>query len=168
MIREAMESDFAEIATIIAEAVQEMRAENSDQWNEQYPAKADFLADINRGELYVDESDEEPGRIRGVACINEREPEEYGAAAWSRNGRATVIHRLAVARSFRNKGVAGGLLRFAEEAARKNASRYLRSDTYSRNVRMNALFAGAGYRRTGTIRFPARQDVFFCYDKILE
>jgi GNAT superfamily N-acetyltransferase len=167
MIRRATAADLDQIMEIISHAVREMQAENVDQWNDGYPALSDFRSDAERGELYVDESDQERGRLRGVVCINRDEPEEYGAADWSRNGPATVVHRLAVDPAFRNQGVARGLLRKAEELAAADGSGYVRSDTYSLNVRMNALFVREGYVRAGTIRFPGRKEVFVCYDKVV-
>lgn len=164
MMRHASEADLPAIMEIIAAVVRQMREEGSDQWDDGYPARADFLADIGRGSLYVDAEGEE---LRAVACFNRDEPAEYGPVHWSREGAATVIHRLAVRPDCRNRGIAQGAFRFAEGLARENGTRYIRSDTYSLNDRMNALFAKMGYRRTGVISFHGRRSDFYCYDKVL-
>jgi GNAT superfamily N-acetyltransferase len=167
MIRKATEVDLERIMELIIRVVRDMREEGIDQWNDDYPARSDFLADILAGELYLDESDEEPRGIRGVVCINQVEPEEYRTASWSKPGPAVVIHRLAVNPDYRRRGVAAGLFSLAEDQARRNGSLYIRSDTYSRNAKMNALFVRQGYVRAGDIHFRGRVEVFHCYDKVL-
>lgn len=168
MIRIASEADLDGIMAIIGRVVAEMRAEGIDQWSDAYPVRADFLADIADRSLWVDE-EEGTGerRLRGVVCINRDEPPEYRDGAWSRDASSLVIHRLAVHPDCRRQGVGRGLLLLAEDLARQNGLAYLRSDTYSMNVRMASLFALMGYRRAGDIRFPGHRQVFHCYDKDL-
>ncbi len=167
MIRAAAERDLDGIMDIVGRVVAEMRAEDIDQWSEEYPARADFRADIADGALWVDEEEGGAGALRGVVCINREEPPEYRDGAWSRDGASLVIHRLAVHPGCRRRGVGRGLLLLAEELAGAEGVSYLRSDTYSLNGRMNALFARMGYRRAGDIRFPGHRYVFHCYDKEL-
>ena len=167
MIRQANETDLLGIMSIIGLVVPQMLNEGNDQWNEQYPTQADFLADIEHGELFVDVAEQEPLTVRAVACFNQEEPAEYKQVQWSRPGTATVIHRLAVHPDFRNQGIARSLFVLAEDIARKTGTAYIRSDTYSRNPRMNSLFMRMEYRQTGVIRFLGRRDEFNCYDKVL-
>ncbi len=164
MIRRAVETDIGEVMRIIEEVIREMRAEGSDQWSEAYPSAADFLADIRRRELFVHETE---GRLAGFLCVNGREHEAYRSLVWSAERRATVLHRMAVDATMRGRGVASGLMRFAEEVAFEEGTGYLRSDTYSLNGPMNALFRKEGYRFVGEVHFPGRPRVFNCYDKIL-
>lgn len=167
MIRIATESDLPGIMAMVGLVVAQMRAEGSDQWSESYPSCADFSADLGRGELFVEAVDEGPIEVRAVACLNRKEPMEYGSVHWSREGRATVLHRLAVHPDCRGRGFAKGLFLFAEDLARRNGTGYLRSDTYSLNERMNALFARMGYARTGVIAFAGHRAEFYCYDKAI-
>jgi GNAT superfamily N-acetyltransferase len=167
VIRIATESDLPGIMAMVGLAVAQMLAEGSDQWSESYPSRADFSADIGRGELFVEAVDEGPIDVRAVACLNREEPEEYGSVRWSREGRATVVHRLAVHPDCRGRGFAKGLFLFAEDLARRNGTEYIRSDTYSLNARMNALFSRMGYARTGVIAFPRHRAEFYCYDKVI-
>jgi len=162
MIRKATESDLDQIMELVHSCVRGMQEEGNDQWSDEYPGRTDFLADIDRGELYVDIQDRE---VRGVISINGVEPDGYDRVTWSRNGEATVLHRLAVNPRFQGHGVARGLLGYAEDVARSNGTSYIRSDTYSRNLRMNALFAKAGYSRVGSVHFERRTAPFYCYDK---
>lgn len=168
MIRLARPSDIEGIASMIAAAVELMRAEGSDQWDDSYPARADFLGDIGSGQLYVDEAEDGEPAVRAVACLNREQPAEYGTVRWSREGEALVIHRLAVHPACRGQGLAKALFALAEREARSRGIPCIRSDTYSLNGKMNALFAAMGYRRTGEIRFHGRRAPFYCYDKVLD
>jgi len=167
MIRQAAESELPAIMSMIGLVVRQMRDEGSDQRSEQYPAAADFLSDIRQGSLFVETAEGEPGELRALACLNREEPEENAPVRWSRPGPATVIHRLAVHPGHRKQGIAKALFLFAEDLARGSGTDYIRSDTYSLNAPMNALFVKLGYRQTGGIRFPGRREEFFCYDKRL-
>ena len=165
MVRKAAETDIPAIMKIVSDTVRIMASEGNDQWNDGYPLAQDFLADIGKGELFVEE---QAGTVRGFACVNREEPAEYRPVPWSRQGSATVVHRLAVDAEYRGRGVASILMRFAEETAAANGTGYLRSDTCSKNPRMNGLFEKLGYRRAGDINFKGRRERFHCYEKVLD
>ncbi|HCM27698.1 MAG: hypothetical protein A2Z99_07165 [Treponema sp. GWB1_62_6] len=165
MVRKASEADLPAIMRIVAETVRIMAAEGNDQWNDEYPRAEDFRTDISKEELFVDE---EAGAVCGFVCVNREEPPEYGPVPWSRSRSATVVHRLAVDPDLRGRGIASILMRFAEETAAGNGTGYLRSDTYSKNPRMNGLFEKLGFRRAGDINFKGRRELFHCYEKVLD
>ena len=58
-------------------------------------------------------------------------------------------------------------MEFAEQKAAEMGADYLKSDTYSTNKQMNALFRKMGYKYVGDTRFPGRELQFYCYEKIL-
>ncbi|TCL65255.1 acetyltransferase (GNAT) family protein [Hydrogenispora ethanolica] len=164
MIRNARSGDLAAIMEIVRKAGQEMRAENRVQWDENYPRLEDFARDVAEETLYVEE---EAGRIRGFLCLNYQEPDEYRNLQWSLAEPALVLHRMAVDSAFRNRGIASALMRFGEALARNAGVRYLKSDTYSLNPQMNALFIKLDYRFVGAIQAFGRPNVFHCYEKVL-
>ncbi len=165
MIRKAENEDISKIMNIIKLTIEEMKTYNNTQWSENYPKDVDFLKDIEEGSLYVDVLEEE---LKGIICVNYEEPEEYKALNWTSDKRAMVIHRMAVNPSYRNQGVGSVLMTFAEELAIKNKINYLKTDTYSINVKMNSLFIKFGYKFIGEVRFPGREKVFNCYDKLIK
>ena len=164
-IRAATPNDLPHIMEIVRQAILGMRSEGSDQWNEEYPRLDDFAGDIEEGTLFVDVGDDD--RPRGVVCLNFGEPEQYKSIEWAKIAKALVIHRMAVGPAHRGQGVANRLMDFAEHRARALGLSYIRSDTYSLNLRMNAIFKKWNYSPRGNIRFEGRIHDFNCWDKIL-
>lgn len=164
MIRLAQLSDLEKMMAIITAVIGEMRQAGNDQWDEHYPLRSDFLNDLETGNLYVTELN---GELTGFVCINDQQPEAYQDAGWSACDKSLVIHRMAVNPAYRNRGVASMLMTFAEELGRSKGVTYLRSDTYSQNAKMNALFRKMNYRFTGEIRFFKKPHPFHCYEKAL-
>ena len=164
MIRKANINDIDSIMKIIKETVEEMRSYNNTQWDENYPQAKNFQDDIEKEDLYVEEID---GQVAGFICVNYIEPDEYKGLNWSLDEKAMVVHRMAVNSVHRNKGVAKGLMKFADELARKNNVVYLKTDTYSINTKMNSLFKKCGYKLIGEMSFLGKEKPFYCYDKVL-
>lgn len=164
MIRKANMNDLGKIMKIIKATVEEMKDYNNTQWDENYPSDKDFVSDIKKQDLYVDEID---GDVAGFICLNYEEPEEYVDLNWSSNKKAMVIHRMAVNPSFRKKGIASKLVDFAEKLAEENSVSYLKSDTYSINSKMNAFLTKCGFIKIGEMSFLGKEKSFYCYDKIL-
>lgn len=164
MIRKANMNDLEKIMKIIKATVEEMKDYNNTQWDENYPSDKDFVSDIKKQDLYVDEID---GDVAGFICLNYEEPEEYVDLNWSSNKKAMVIHRMAVNPSFRKKGIASKLVDFAEKLAEENSVSYLKSDTYSINSKMNTFLTKCGFIKIGEMSFLGKEKSFYCYDKIL-
>lgn len=164
MIRKAAKGDLAEIMEIIRETVGEMRTYGNTQWDENYPQEKDFAGDISRGDLYVDERD---GVVAGFICVNQVEPVEYEDLDWSSKEQAMVVHRMAVNPKFRRKGIASGMMEYADDLARSSGIDYMKTDTYSVNPNMNALFIKCGYKFVGEMSFLAKEKPFNAYEKLL-
>lgn len=164
MIRHAELCDLESISTIVKAVCQEMRITGNDQWGKDYPQAIDFMIDIEKKELYVSEID---NRITGFICINYHEPEEYQNVKWAVNEKPMVIHRMAIHTECRNQGIGTMLMEFAEELAKSRGVSNLRSDTYSLNPKMNALFRKLNYQFAGQIHFVRRANPFNCYEKML-
>ena len=80
-------------------------------------------------------------------------------------------HRVAVAKKYRGSGLAEQLLRSAEEAARAQGYRSIRTDSHAKNRAMTRLLREQGYRYRGNIycsvgegHDPSRQ----CFEKLLK
>lgn len=164
MIRKAVMNDVNNIMKVILPSIAIMNQEGNTQWDQEYPLESDFLNDINDGSLFVFEQEQV---IQGVICINNIEPSEYGDVAWKFAKNATVIHRMAIAPDNRKLGVGSALMSFAETIAEKNGTKYLKTDTYSINEKMNKLFQRFSYQPVGEIEFRKRPHKFICYEKTL-
>lgn len=165
MIRKANLEDIKEIMDIISTTISEMHSYNNYQWDKNYPQEKDFISDINHGDLYVLEKD---GKVVAFVCVNKVEPTEYSGLNWSLQKEAMVIHRMSVHSEYRRKGVGKELMIFAEDLAKTNKSCYLKTDTYSTNEKMNALFIKCGYNFIGEMSFAGKEKSFNCYDKVLK
>ncbi len=164
MIRKAFISDIKPVMKIIDATKIIMEQENNPQWDYLYPLENNFLNDIEAGTLYIYEMEKEIG---GVICIDTREPEEYKNIKWSKQGPATVIHRLAVDPKKRGHKIGTKFFDFAEQMARDNGTLYLKSDTYGRNHAMNLVFLKKGFVFKGHMHYRNKPELFNCYEKIL-
>lgn len=166
MIRKAKKTDLPRIMSIVADTIALMHEEGNVQWNDDYPLEADFLKDISAGTLYVLEQDRE---VAGFICVDGNEPAEYAGLCWQADpGEAAVIHRMSIAVAGRQKGLGTILFEFAEQTAKAEGKRFIKTDTYSRNPKMNRLFLSRGYDKTGEISFKGRPFAFYCYEKRLD
>ncbi|WP_040214723.1 GNAT family N-acetyltransferase [Clostridium polynesiense] len=164
MIRKAIKEDIERIMIIVNAAVLKMNQQGNDQWGEDYPKEEDYLKDIEEDNLYVYCEDEE---IQGVVCVNEDEAEEYGDIPWRRQGRALIIHRIAVNPESQGRGIAYKLLSFADDLAMDKGINYIKTDTYSLNKIAQNIFTRSGYIFRGIIHFQRRPEDFYRYDKEL-
>ncbi len=165
MIEKAKKNDLSKIMEIIRFTVEEMKGYNNTQWDESYPQEKDFLRDIDKEELYLLREGEQ---VKGFICVNYIEPSEYEGLKWSSDKKSMVIHRMAVNPNFRRQGVGMSLMKFAEEMAFENDVEYLKTDTYSVNKNMNALFKRCGYTLVGEMSFLGKEKPFYCYEKLLK
>ena len=111
---------------------------------------------------------EEDNNIKGFICIDCNQAKEYENLKWSLNEKCMVAHRIAVNTKFRNAGIATKLMSFCEELASKEGIRYIKTDTYSLNTKMNSLFKKLGYKFIGEVKFLSKEKAFYCYEKILK
>jgi GNAT superfamily N-acetyltransferase len=164
IIRKAVLEDLKGIMDIIKQTIVEMHSYNNNQWDENYPKEKDFISDIHNQDLFVVERE---GKLAGFVCINKVEPVEYRELNWSLNESAMVVHRMSVYPPFRRMGVGTELMKFTDELALKNNINYLKTDTYSLNTKMNALFEKSGYKLIGEMNYLGKEKPFYCYEKVL-
>lgn len=158
-IRTAESSDLDAVVTIVKNAARHMTERGIIQWDDDYPGRAILAEDIRRGQLSVlAESD----AVAGLIVLNEEMAPEYADVSWTWSGRILGVHRLAVDPGRQGRGLATRLMDFAEQEAAVRGYDAIRVDTYMHNPQANALYAGRGYRRAGTVRFD--KGLFWCYE----
>jgi GNAT superfamily N-acetyltransferase len=160
-IRLATTADVAAFFPAVRTLVAAMNDTGNDQWADGYPTVDHFLADAHAGSLFVDD---ENGTLRGLVTLDTREPAEYADRPWSVGRPALNVHRLAVLPGFQRRGVADGLLAFAEARA-VSLGLDLKSDTAVVNGAMNALFSKRGWTRIGTLNFSDATVDFCAWEK---
>lgn len=164
MIRKAMINDLDNIMEIVRKIIEEMHAYNNFQWDENYPQAKDFAADIEKRELFVSVRE---NKVVGFICINRDEPKEYERQNWSSNEDALVIHRMGVSTDYRNAGIGTELVGFADELSKNSDVKYLKTDTYSLNTKVQRLFQKCDYFFVGEMSFLGKEKPFYCYEKVL-
>lgn len=161
MIRKATLKDVDKIMDIIKKIIIEMKEQGNKQWDENYPIREDFINDIEKENLYVDEFNED---ITSFICLNYEQPDEYKDLKWTSDKKVLVIHRMGVNPSFRRQGKAKNLIRYAKNFAINNKIESIRTDTNSKNLKMDNLFKKCGFEFVGEIHFFKKEDPFYCYD----
>lgn len=164
-IRKARTEEIGEIMELIARCVQVMQAGGSDQWDDSYPNREIITQDIEHGTLYAYIDN---GAVAGILVLDEHQNELYQSIKWSqKQGKALIMHRLAVHPEAQGKGIARKLIAYAEQYAREAGYSSIRLDTYTKNTPALALYPGLGYERRGEIFFPGRTASFPVFEKVL-
>ena len=164
-IRRATDADLDRIAEIVRLVVPAMQASGNHQWDEHYPNRAAFAADVANGELWVAEVD---GQVAAMAAFCREQSPEYATVGWDLNEPALALHRLAVDPAFRGRGVARALTLHAETVARELGIAVLRVDTNTQNQATQKLLPSIGYIYAGEIGLAHRPGLrFCCYEKRL-
>lgn len=156
IFRRASETDLPDALRILREAARIMLSTGRHQWDENYPNEATLRADITRDNGYVITLD--TGEIIAYAAIvfdGEPAYDRLCEGRWVTNSeRYATIHRIAVDKNARGKGVASRL--FSEVAALcpKQRASSIRIDTNYDNVEMLSLLGKLGFTYCGKVYYP--------------
>ena len=165
MFRLAIIEDLDQIMAIVKETIEDLNKEGNFQWGDGYPNINVFKEDIKNHSLYVYLNNSE---VVAFICLNHKEDLAYKEVTWNKQEKAFVIHRFAVKRAFQRQKIGSKVIHWVEEYAKRNQIYYLKVDTNSKNIRMNALFKKMGFQYVGSIQLRNVKTVFNCYDKIIE
>lgn len=159
MIRPAVEADLTAVSAIY-EAIldhEDATGVHYTGWERgSYPTAATARDIFNAGTLYV--GADEDGVIWGSMNLNGYQLPEYSNGSWTIPAepcQVAVIHTLTIDPRRAGQGLAGQLVSFAEDTARKQGKTVLRLDTGVENRPANHLYPKLGYTSAGTV------DVFF-------
>lgn len=146
--RLAEKKDIECICSIIASAIEEMENNQIYQWDEIYPAKTDFLEDIEKENLFVGMIDND---FSVLFTLNKECDEQYKNGIWKYpDSEYCVIHRLCVNPKYQNRGVAGKTLNYIEDKLRNSGIETIRLDVFCRNPFALSLYRNNGYIEVGT------------------
>ena len=167
----AEKEDVDRVMEIVAYARKSLRALNVDQWQGDYPDRATFEGDIERGELYKLMHGED---LAGFFMLSDREEPTYADITdgkWSSDAPYCVMHRSAIAEEYRGSGMSGYLIKCVEELTRSHGRRHVRIDTHRNNKPMQKLLRSSGYRYRGNILItgePGHDPHRQAFEKILK
>ena len=164
-------SDLDRIMEIIGDAQRFLKESGVDQWQNGYPTREIYEADIEKDLCHVFTVE---GKLAGVISVF-FEPEEcyelvYDGKWLTGNAQYALFHRAAVADECRGMGIAGQMLSYAENLAAEQGFRSLRGDTHRDNKTMRGLLEKSGFVHCGTIYLSGARDTQnerVCYEKLL-
>ena len=161
--RKANMSDLDAIHSLSQRAVENMIESGIYQWDELYPTRDDFKADIEKNQLYAGIAED---HIAVVFVINKEYDPEYNDAAWHYKGdNFRVIHRLCVNPDFQRSGIARRTMLHIEALLKSQGVKSIRLDTFTQNPRALGLYESLGFLKTGYADW--RKGRFVLLDKII-
>jgi ribosomal protein S18 acetylase RimI-like enzyme len=158
-IRPATENDLPLIMETARAATTELRSNGVTMWDETYPAADDFRQDIQRGDLFVLESEK---MIGGVIALNEEQAPEYAQLEWNYHGKIMVVHRLIVSPRCQRRGYGQQLMNLAESQALARGYDAIRLEAFIANSPSVTFYERLGYHPVGTIQLL--KGSFYCYE----
>ena len=166
MIRRAKILEIPNILNISNACAAHMQEAGIYQWNESYPSREVFEADILRNELFALIVE---GSLVGFMALTTKMDPEYREVGWlTSNEHNLYVHRLAIKPAYQGKGLARKLMDFGEDHARKREMVSVRLDTFSQNKRNQRFYETRGYQRLGDIFLPQQsKHPFHCYELVL-
>lgn len=158
--------DLELVGELMTKCVADMHQRGLFQWSGSYPGLEVFDDDIANGNLYVLR---DSGVVIGVFTLDRNQNDEYREIDWKgEDGRAVVVHRLAIDPARQRQGLATKMMTDAEGWAVENGYRSIRLDVFSLNTRGVEFYESLGYQRRGKVYFPAHDEPFYCYEKVLQ
>ncbi len=152
MIRKAILAELKQIDKIALAAIANMKKAGITQWDENYPRFANFAKDIENGNLFVCERNNE---ICGVMALMPEQDDAYlTISSWQEKPENTlVIHRVVIDPKHGRTGVFSELLSFAKNYAKSINKTAIKIDTHSSNFKMKSFlnkhkFQYVGYLKT--------------------
>jgi len=152
VLRKAKQSELPVIWEIIQFAIEQRKQDGSKQWQDGYPNEKSIQNDLDHGYAYVVTDDE--NILAYAAVIFDKEPAyENIEGKWLSNGDYLVIHRVAVSKQAKGKGVATRLFQMFEDLSRDKKVFSIKVDTNFDNMPMLKILEKLGYTYCGEVYF---------------
>lgn len=168
--RLASADDLESIMLIVRQARNYLRRHRVDQWQGDYPASEDFLADIDAGRCRVMTYG---GAVAGVFCLSSEPEADYDSITdgrWHCGENYCTLHRAAVAAPFRGTGLSAMLMHEAISLARETGADSIRSDTHRKNKAAQKLLKSCSFDYRGNmlcLSEPGHDGARQCFEKKL-
>ncbi|WP_343695064.1 GNAT family N-acetyltransferase [Flavobacterium sp.] len=151
-LRKANLSEIPQIWNILQDAIEQRRLDGSTQWQDGYPNELSIKNDIENGYGYVFTENE--SILCYAAIIFDKEPAyENIEGKWLSNGDYTVVHRVAVSKLAKGKGIATKLFESIEGLAIENNVFSIKVDTNFDNIPMLKILERLKYTYCGEVYF---------------
>ncbi|MTH15700.1 GNAT family N-acetyltransferase [Flavobacterium sp. LC2016-01] len=151
-LRKANLSEIPEIWNILQDAIEQRRLDGSTQWQDGYPNEVSIENDIKNGYAYV--LTENESILCYAAIIFDKEPAyDDIEGKWLTNGDYVVIHRVAVSKLAKGKGIATKLFESIEGLCLENNVYSIKVDTNFDNIPMLKILDRLKYTYCGEVYF---------------
>lgn len=149
-LRQATTADAAKIWEILQFAIESRRLDGSQQWQNGYPNQDSVRDDIEQGVGYVLEHE---GEIASycAALFNDEPAYDDIDGAWLTNGDFLVVHRVAVSKTMKGKGMSEKLFVALEDLAKTNNVFSIKVDTNFDNGAMLYILKKLDYTYCGEV-----------------
>ena len=161
-LRPALVDDLAAVTSLAHACIADLRARAIDQWDDIYPTRNRFSADVAAGSLYVASLPAQ--EVVAAFALDGQQDVEYATVPWTLlDGPVGVVHRFMVDPRYQGQGLARELMLFAEGLACELGFAILRLDAFSLNPAALRLYRGLGYHEPGDVLL--RKGVFRAFEK---
>ena len=148
-------ADIAEVPliwSILQDAIEQRRLDGSTQWQDGYPNETTIEHDIKNGDAYVLT---ENNTILSYAAILFDKELAYEAieGKWLTNGDYAVVHRVAVSKLAKGKGIATKLFEKIETLSIEHNIYSIKVDTNFDNIPMLKILDRLNYTYCGEVFF---------------
>lgn len=151
-LRKANLSEIPQIWEILQDAIEQRRLDGSTQWQDGYPNELSIKSDIENGYGYVFTENE--SILAYAAIIFDKEPAyENIEGEWLSDGDYTVVHRVAVSKLAKGKGIATKLFQSIEGLSVENNIYSIKVDTNFDNTPMLKILDRLKYTYCGEVYF---------------
>ena len=164
--RRSKKEDIEEIITIIKMAQNYLKEEGIDQWQKGYPNESVIEKDIEDGYSYV-LTDE--GSVVGTTYLSFDGEETYKTVyegQWLSDGDYGVIHRIAVDRELKRKGLSSRIIKEVEAICKEKGIKNIKIDTHRKNIVMQKFLKKNGFKYCGII-YLISGDERLAFEKLL-
>ena len=161
-------SNIHNILQIINDAKVYLKSKDIDQWQNGYPNQTQIEQDIANNESYVLINDENQVIATSMFSIRPEPTYKLIDGEWkiNENEKYGVIHRLAIDKNYRKKGIASYVLKEFHQKLMKQQIRSLKIDTHEDNHEMQYLVKKLGYVYCGII-FTEYNAKRFAFEKVI-
>ncbi|GAA0735284.1 GNAT family N-acetyltransferase [Clostridium oceanicum] len=145
--RLAEREDLDNIFDMFKDAINEMKKNGIDQWDNIYPDRNILEDDIAKKELYIGVSED---AVLSAYVLNQECDEQYANGTWKYpNSTYYVIDRLCVNPKFQNKGIGTSTMEHIENEVGKMGIDTIRLDAFTLNPHAVKLYEKSGFSKVG-------------------
>ena len=155
--------DLDAITMMVTDAIAQMESRGIMQWDELYPTREDFRADIEAGNLFTVYNNDE---LAVIYVLNQEFEEEYKNGEWEDKTKSFyILHRLCVNPKYQNQGIARITMEHIEKTLKAKGIDAIRLDVFTKNPYALKLYDRCGYHKVGKVHW--RKGDFFLMEKYL-